>query len=150
MESYGQNIPSAALNHTTEAPYYLATNDNRTVIVVEDDASVLRSLRRLLASAGFSVRTFDRPSALLESEIPRIDACLLIDVHLPEMSGVELCEALTVSGCRLPVVLMTGHTDEATRAMTSRADAVAVLFKPFGRQPMLDAISRALAAGDRG
>ncbi len=66
------------------------------------------------------------------------------------MSGVELCEALTLSRRRLPVILITGHTDQATREMTTRAHPVAVLYKPFGRRPLLDAISTALVAAHRG
>ena len=87
------------------------------VIVVEDDPSVLRALRRLILSAGFAVSAFDRPSALLDSDVPATDACLVVDVHLPEMNGVQLCQMLTASGCHLPLILMTGNTDEVTRRL---------------------------------
>jgi FixJ family two-component response regulator len=117
------------------------------MILVEDDSSVLRALGRLMLSAGFRVMAFDRPRAVLDSELPKTDACLLVDVHLPEMNGVQLCETLAASGCQLPVIMMTGHLDHATRELTQRAKAITVLFKPFTRDSLLEAISKALAAG---
>jgi FixJ family two-component response regulator len=119
------------------------------LILVEDDSSVLRALRRLMLSAGFQVMAFDRPRAVLDSELPETDACLIVDVHLPEMNGVQLCETLAASGCRLPVIMITGHLDETTRELTHRAKAVAVLFKPFTRDALLEAISYALGAVKR-
>jgi FixJ family two-component response regulator len=125
----------------------LTTGTKPALILVEDDSSVLRALRRLMLSAGFQVMAFDRPRAVLDSELPKTDACLVVDVHLPEMTGVQLCEILAASGCRLPVIMMTGHLDRATRELTQRAKAIAVLFKPFTRDSLLEAISEALAAG---
>jgi FixJ family two-component response regulator len=125
----------------------LTTGTKAALILVEDDSSVLRALRRLMLSAGFRVMAFDRPRAVLDSELPKTDACLLVDVHLPEMNGVQLCESLAASGCQLPVIMMTGHLDHATRELTQRAKAITVLFKPFSRDSLLEAISEALAAG---
>jgi len=89
------------------------TNDAKpVVIVVDDDPSILRALQRLISGAGFDVRVFDRPSELLKDDLPKTHACLVVDVHLPEMSGVELCETLGASGCRLPVVLITADAGE--------------------------------------
>ena len=65
-----------------------------TVVVVDDDPSVLRALSRLIQAAGFRVLTFDRPSALLASALPRVNACMVVDINLPEMAGSELCSAL--------------------------------------------------------
>ena len=117
-----------------------------TVFVVEDDTSVLRALRRLLISAGFEVRTFELPASLLGVDLPDSNGCLVFDVYLPEMSGVELYELLTASGCKLPVVMMTARDDERTRAMINRIDTAAVLIKPFARKAMLGAIDKALKA----
>jgi FixJ family two-component response regulator len=125
----------------------LTTGTKPALILVEDDSSVLRALRRLMLSAGFQVMAFDRPRAVLDSELPKTDACLVVDVHLPEMTGVQLCELLAASGCQLPVIMMTGHLDRATRELTQRTKAIAVLFKPFTRDSLLEAISEALAAG---
>jgi FixJ family two-component response regulator len=125
----------------------LVTAMKPALILVEDDSSVLRALRRLMLSAGFRVMAFDRPCAVLDSDLPKSDACLVVDVQLPEMNGVQLCETLAASGCRLPVIIMTGHLDQATGELVRRAKAIAVLFKPFTRDSLLEAISEALAAG---
>ena len=115
------------------------------VVLVEDDLSDLRALTRLLENSDFDVLAFSQPSTVMESNIPNTGACLVIDVYLPEMTGVDLCRALNLSGCRLPVIFITARTDDATRLLLERADPVAVLFKPFGRADLLAAISRALA-----
>lgn len=120
------------------------TKTKPVVIVVDDDLSILRALRRLIAGAGFDVRTFDRASVLLGSNLPSADACLVVDVHLPEMNGVELCAALAASGRRLPVILITAHADEATRALAQSAHPVALLIKPFARELLMNSIEIAL------
>ena len=124
----------------------LATETSPTVIVIEDDPSVRRSLRRLIATAGFNVQTFDRPSTFLESDSPISNVCYVIDIHLPEMTGVALCEEMRALGWTPPVILITGHVDERTLEMTRNAHVAAVLLKPFGREQLLEAISTALSA----
>jgi FixJ family two-component response regulator len=121
------------------------TESKPAVILVEDDPSVLRALRRLIVSFGFEVWTFTRPSELQAITIPDFDTCLMFDVHLPEMSGVELYEKLSAAGCRLPVIVITGHDDDSTLLMIARINAVAVLIKPFSRDVLLAAIAKALA-----
>ncbi len=113
--------------------------------MVEDDPSVLRSLRRVLTTAGFDVRTFDRPSALLKYQLPKSQACLVVDVHLPEMNGVELCQTLAASNRLLPVVLITAYVDERTQELIQRANPVTFLIKPFARGLLLEAVEKALA-----
>ena len=120
-----------------------------TVLVVDDDPSILRSLRRLVSASGFEVKTFGKPSELLASELPRFDACMVVDIDLPEMNGIEMCEVLKGSGRSLPTILITGRTDARTRSMAAQSDAIAVLFKPFDEGPLLDAIARALALSTR-
>lgn len=123
----------------------MVSENERVVIVVEDDLSVLRALRRLIVSAGFRALAFSRPRALLESVIPQADACLVVDVHLPEMTGLELCEALAASGRVLPAIMITGHVDEATRDLAERSHPVAILYKPFSRELLLRALAKAFA-----
>ena len=120
-----------------------------TVVVVDDDPSVLRALTRLIQAAGFRVLSFDRPSALLVSAIPKANACLVVDINLPEMSGTELCSALAASGRGLPVVLITGSDDSTTHRLIEKAHPVAALFKPVDERALFDAIARALARSDR-
>ena len=121
----------------------------RTIVVVDDDPSILRALRRLLSGAGFDVLTFDRPSTILKSELPKAGACLVVDINLPEMNGIELCESLAASGCSLPVILITAHTDEETRRLADDAHPVALLIKPFGRELLVNSIEKALLADQR-
>jgi FixJ family two-component response regulator len=115
------------------------------VVVVDDDPSVLRALSRLIQTAGFRLLSFDRPSALLMSAIPTANACLVVDMNLPEMNGIELCSALAASGHDLPVVLITGRDDSTTQGLIEQAHPVAALFKPVDERALFDAIARALA-----
>jgi FixJ family two-component response regulator len=114
------------------------------VLVIDDDMSVLKALARLIRSAGYDVRTFSRPSELLIDDLPAANACMVVDVNLPEMNGAELCEALARSGRALPVIFVTGRSDATTKALTARLPAIAVLFKPFDQDVLLPAISKAL------
>jgi two-component system, LuxR family, response regulator FixJ len=116
-----------------------------TVLVVDDDESILRSLKRLVSAYGFEVKTFGKPSELLASEMPRSNACMVVDIDLPEMNGIEMCEVLKGSGRSLPTILITGRTDARTRSMAAQSDAITVLFKPFDEEPLFDAIAHALA-----
>jgi FixJ family two-component response regulator len=118
------------------------------VIVIDDDPSILRALRRLVSGAGFEVQTFDRPSRLLKIDLPKARACLIVDIDLPEMSGIELCAMLGASGCRLPVILITAHTDEETRRRAVDAHPIALLIKPFRRELLMSSIKSALLAGE--
>ena len=127
-------------------------NKAATVLVVDDDPSVLNALARLIRALGFKVATFDRPTALLASVIPAGNACLVVDINLPEMNGIELCRALAESGHKLPAILITGRSDGATRRLVEHAQFVAILYKPIDESPLLDAITRAvdLSKPDRG
>ena len=118
------------------------------IIVIDDDPSILRALHRLVSGAGFEVWTFDRPSALLKRDLPKTGACLIVDIDLPEMNGVELCATLAASGCKLPVILITAHTDEETRRLADDAHPVTLLIKPFGRDLLVSSIQSALLAGE--
>jgi FixJ family two-component response regulator len=140
------------VNHVELSPQQVKLNaeQERVVLLVEDDPSVLRALRRLVMGAGFKVLTFDRPSAILAANIPKTDACLVVDFHLPEMNGVELRNALAGSGCRLPLVIITGHVDEQTLALIACAPRSMALFKPFRRKDLLVALALSFAAGQTG
>ena len=122
----------------------MRASQDATVIVVDDNPSVLRALTRLLTAAGFKVLPFDRPSALLANPVPATNACMLVDVNLPEMNGSELCSAMAESGRALPAVLITGRDDSATLRLIAEANAVEALFKPVDERALLDAITRAL------
>ena len=114
------------------------------MIVVDDDASIRRALRTQLQIAGFNVLVFQSAEELLVSEFPAADACLLLDVRMPGMSGIELCRNLAASGRHLPTILMSGLDDEQSRQKMREAKPVASLFKPFDESSLIRAIRRAL------
>jgi two-component system, LuxR family, response regulator FixJ len=118
---------------------------DQTVLVIDDDASALSATAWLIRSAGFKVRALSDPKALLSERLPTRNACLVADIYLAEMNGVELCHALAVSGRALPTILITGRNDEMTRRLLEKSEAIRVLFKPVDEVPLLEAISRCLS-----
>ena len=113
--------------------------------MVDDDPSLLESLDSLLASAGFSVRPFASATALLDSgALPEID-CLISDIGLPEMDGLELARVARASRPRLPVILITGQAD-ATNQAAGSLQHYRLFKKPFNAQELLVAVNEALKA----
>lgn len=117
-----------------------------TVIVVDDDASIRGGLRRQLQILGFNVLDFESAEDFLAGERPAGDACLLLDVYMPRMTGIELCQTLAESGRQLPTILITGRDDPRTRKMMREANPIATLLKPFDEKTLLRAIRKALPA----
>jgi FixJ family two-component response regulator len=113
------------------------------VIVVDDNPGFLESIVRVLSVHGFQVRTFDSAEALLESDAPGAASCMLLDIHLGGISGIELRRRLAASGSSCPVIFMTAIDDDATRNEAMKAGCVAYLKKPFAPQLLLDAIAKA-------
>jgi FixJ family two-component response regulator len=122
----------------------MAPQTKQTVIVVDDDASTLRALERLLRSFDYEVVGFPSAEAFLAGELASEEVCLLLDVFLPGMSGIELVTRMTGSGRNIPTILMTAHDDGGTRGLLSTVGAKAVLYKPFDEDALLEAIARAL------
>ena len=115
------------------------------VIVVDDDPSILKSVARLLAHHGIDSRTFASAEALLESDCLETATCLLLDINLRGISGIELQLRLVASGSRWPTVFMTANDDEAARNEAMDAGCIAYLRKPFAQHVLLNAISIAAA-----
>ena len=115
------------------------------VIVVDDDPGLLKSVARLLAHHGVESRTFASAEALLESDSVQTATCLLLDIHLGGISGIELQRRLAASGSKWPVIFMTANDDEATRSQAIDAGCIAYLQKPFEQHVLLNAISKAVA-----
>jgi len=111
-----------------------------TVFVVDDDESVRRSLKRLLRAHGYQVRTFASAEDLLRSDGLRTTGCILLDIRLPGLSGLELYDQLEASGVRHPVIFMTAHDHPQWQERAAKMNAVAYLRKPFDQQSLLDAI----------
>ena len=117
----------------------------RTVFVLDDDADVRRALTRLLRSAGHQVRAFESPQAFLAESHDDIPGCLLLDLELPGIDGLELQRALVGSHCARPVVFLTGRGDIHASVSAMKAGAVDFLTKPFDVYLLFDAIERALS-----
>jgi len=115
-----------------------------TLIVVDDDVSIRRALQTQLRILGFNVLVSESAEELLASEIPSENACVLLDVYMPGMTGIELCLDLAASGRHLPTVLMSGRDDQQTRRIMRAVHPIANLFKPFDEETLLRAIRRAL------
>ena len=115
------------------------------VIVVDDHEGLLKSVARLLAHHGIESRTFASAEALLASECVQTATCLLLDIHLGGISGIELQRRLAASGTKRPVIFMTANDDEATRNEAIDAGCIAYLRKPFATDVLLNAISKAVA-----
>jgi FixJ family two-component response regulator len=116
----------------------------QTVTIIDDDASVRRALARLLRSVGLSAATFASAEEYLQTLPEPAPGCLILDVHLPGLSGLELYERLKVEGRCLPVVFITAYETDRLRQLALAAGAVAFLPKPFEEQALLDAVARAL------
>ena len=114
------------------------------MIVVDDDPSVGRALQLQLEILGFDAVILDSADKLLAGTTPTEDACLLLDVYMPEMNGIELCRRLAEAGLHLPTILMSGRDDNRTRQLMRKAKRVACLFKPFDQATLLRAIHKAM------
>lgn len=121
-------------------------NAEPTVFVVDDDEAMRRSLKWLLESTGMRVQTFDSADAFLTAYAPDWAGCLLLDVRMPGMSGLELHAYLTRADYLLPVVIITGHGDVAMAVKAMQAGALDFIEKPFHDEDLLRSIRRALEA----
>jgi FixJ family two-component response regulator len=126
----------------------MAKYDTQIVSIVDDDDSLRRSLRNLLGSVGFRVETFASAEAFLQSVHQERTGCLVLDLGMPGMSGLDLLGHLSGLGRRIPSVILTAHGDEA-RQRSLQAGAVAFLTKPFDGDALVDAVRTALGQDRR-
>ena len=115
------------------------------VFVVDDDASVRDAVKRLIASVGLRVETFGSTREFLDGKRPDAPACLVLDVRLPDVSGLELQRDLAAANVQIPIIFITGHADVPMTVRAMKAGAVEFLTKPFRGQELLDAIQEAIA-----
>lgn len=114
------------------------------ISVVDDDDSVRESLQCLIRSFGFTVEAFASAEEFLKSDHLRDTRCLILDVRMPGMNGIELRRRLVASHCDIPVIFITAHGDETARSQALRDGAVDYLLKPFTEEELLNAIHAAL------
>lgn len=115
------------------------------VYVVDDDAAVRDAVQRLIASVGLRVQTFGSTREFLAAKRPDAPACLVLDVRLPDASGLELQGDLAAANVQIPIIFITGHADVPMTVRAMKAGAVEFLTKPFRGQELLDAIQQAIA-----
>jgi len=123
--------------------------ESATVVVIDDDEAVLDSLRVLLELEGFNVETFERASTFLQRFEGRLPGCLLTDVRMPEMDGLELIQALSRRGPLPPVIVMTGHGDVPVAVQAMKLGARDFIEKPFDPHALLASVQDALSAAGR-
>jgi FixJ family two-component response regulator len=114
------------------------------IFVVDDEPSVCVSLRRLLQSIGLEARTYTSAQEFLRSTRPDAPGCLVLDVRLPGLSGLDLQQELAVAKIDLPVIFITGHGDIPMSVRAMKAGAVEFLTKPFREEELLEAIQRGI------
>ena len=118
--------------------------DQPIVFVVDDDASMRQALARLLQSVQLRVEVFASPQEFLQSERPNVPSCLVLDVRLPGLSGLDFQAELAKADVRIPIVFITGHGDIPMSVRAMKAGAVDFLAKPFRDQDLLDAVTAAI------
>ena len=125
-------------------PQELASTEASVVFVIDDDASVRDALRNLFRSVGFRVEVFGSAAEFLQSKRPDVASCLILDIRLPRLSGLDFQGDLAKAGIHIPIIFMTGHGDIPMSVKAMKAGAVDFLTKPFRDQDMLDAATTAI------
>jgi FixJ family two-component response regulator len=122
---------------------------DKAVFVVDDDAAVRQGLRFMLRAAGYGVEAFPSARSFLEDYDPRRGGCLLLDVRMPQMTGLELQQQLNVRGWRIPVIFITGHCTVSLAIAAMKAGAFDFIEKPLREDHLLESIERALHWNER-
>jgi len=120
------------------------SEEDPTVYVIDDDVSVRESLDSLIRSVGFQVQKFTSAAEFLDSKLPNTPSCLVLDVRLPGLSGLDLQRELARMEVQIPIIFITGHADIPMSVRAMKAGAVEFLTKPFREQDLLDAIQQAI------
>lgn len=117
--------------------------DTRLIHLVDDDEAIRHSASFMLRHAGFRVKTYVDGVAFLEQVDDAEKGCILLDVQMPKMDGLQVQEALNERGVAMPVIVLTGHGDVAVAVRAMKAGAVDFVEKPYAKQTLVDALSRA-------
>ena len=125
------------------------TDSAAIVFVVDDDPSVRRSLKRLIKSAGFTVESFASAQEFLERPRPDIPGCLVLDIHMPGVSGLDLQDELAAAEVNLPIIFLTGYGTVPASVRAMKAGAVDFLEKPVDDRALVDAIQHAVERNRR-
>jgi FixJ family two-component response regulator len=115
------------------------------VAVVDDDRSIRNAMQDLLKASGYSTCTFGNPTSFLDSPLRASVACLVTDMRMPGMTGLELHEHLAASGAGIPTVIITAHPEELTRERARAAGVTCLLTKPFAPDELLECVRQSIA-----
>ena len=129
---------------SSTSPHNVAGAEEPTVYVVDDDASVREALGNLFRSVGLRVELFGSAPEFLQRKLPDVASCLILDIRLPRLSGLDFQVELAKAGIHIPIIFMTGHGDIPMTVRAMKAGAVDFLTKPFRDQDMLDAVTAAI------
>ena len=127
-----------------KSPDDLASAAERIVFVVDDDAAMRETLSSLFRSVGLRVQLFGSAREFAQFKVPDAASCLVLDIRLPGVSGLDFQAELAEAGIRIPIIFMTGHGDIPMSVQAMKAGAIDFLTKPFRDQEMLDAVVKAL------
>ncbi len=122
------------------------SNPQPVIAVVDDDPCILRALDRLIRSHGWLARVFSSTTEFVASASVTPPDCLILDVQMPRMSGLEVHQRLLEQGCKFPVIFMTAHEDPNAEAEAGRSGAAGFFYKPFRNEVLWAAVLKALAA----
>jgi FixJ family two-component response regulator len=126
------------------SPGDLTSADQPIVFVIDDDESMRRALSNLFESVGLRVEVFGSALELLGSKLPDVASCLVLDIRLPGLSGLDFQTELAKASIHIPIIFMTGHGDIPMTVRAMKAGAIDFLTKPFRQQEMLDAVATAI------
>jgi FixJ family two-component response regulator len=126
------------------SPRGLASSEEPLVFVIDDDASIREALRSLFRSIGLRVEVFGSAQDFLQSKLPNVASCLVLDIRLPGVSGLDFQRDLAKADIHIPIIFITGHGDITMSVQAMKAGAIDFLTKPFRDQDMLDAVTRAI------
>jgi FixJ family two-component response regulator len=127
-----------------KSPQEIASAEVPIVYVIDDDESMRRGLSNLFESVGLRVEVFGSAPELLDRKLPNVPSCLVVDIRLPGMSGLDFQDILEKAAVHIPIVFMTGHGDIPMSVKAMKAGAADFLTKPFRQQEMLDAVTAAI------
>jgi FixJ family two-component response regulator len=122
----------------------MVITNNKVVAIVDDDDEMRVALGAMLRSAGFAARAFESAEEFINSGQQRQAGCLIADIRMPGMSGLELQAKLNAERCRIPIIFITAHGDAQMRMQALRAGAVEFLAKPFNDEALLETVGAAL------
>jgi FixJ family two-component response regulator len=122
----------------------MTSSDTPTVFIIDDDDRMRAAMQRLLKSIGLNTKSFAAPQEFLQHKLPDGPSCLVLDVRLPGMSGLDVQHKLNEKGVRVPIIFVTGHGDIPMTVKAIKSGAVDFLTKPWRDQDLVDAIQQAL------